>query len=104
MARWMAEQGEEFVPVPWRSSIALGPTATNNELKGFALPCRAVDGQYYDEGAGPHTFVDDLRHIFANGGFPQVGKYRRIEILRKMNGMADPQSLLDRLTDGLLPL
>jgi len=104
MSGMMRDRGQEYAPAERGSALYLGPCASNNEMKGFALPCDAVDAVYFNDGGGPIYFYEDLMHIFQCGGFPQLMKYVRHEGLRRALGMEEPRRILNHLTRGLEPL
>jgi hypothetical protein len=65
--------------------LPLGDYASNCDAKGFVLPCRAVDGNYYNDGGGPIGFVQDMRGAFDRGGFPAA----RYLVKRKVSLIPD---------------
>jgi hypothetical protein len=101
MSKMMKDRGEKYPPLESRSGLYLGPCASNNDMKGFLLPCDAVDAVYFDDGGGPVCFYEDLSNTFRCGGFPQLMKYIRHESLRSALGMKEPQRILDCLTRNL---
>lgn len=56
------ECGNNFLP--------FSTFASNCEPKGVWLPDGSVDPIIYDDGGGPVSFSQELRTIFATGGFP----------------------------------
>lgn len=104
MMQMMRERGETWTPEFTESFLPLGPCASNNSMIGFTLPCETVDATCYDDGGGPVTFLEHLRHVFECGGFPQLKKYIHYDSLRTLMGMDDPQSVFEYLTHGLEPI
>ena len=56
------EDGKHFLP--------FGTFASNCEPKGVWLPDHLIDPILYDDGGGPVSFSQELRNVFATGGFP----------------------------------
>ena len=48
--------------------VFTGPCASNNDMKGFALPCDAVDARYYDDGGGRPCSTASFRICSAGAG------------------------------------
>jgi hypothetical protein len=100
----MQERGEEYVPPVRGSFLALGPCASNNDMKGFELPCHSVDAVYFDDGAGPVYLYEDLRRTFEWGGFPQLAAYVQLPSICAAHGPDEPLRIRDRLKRDLEPL
>ncbi len=83
--------------------LALGPFASNCDPMGFWLPNSGVDGVFYNDGAGDTHFIDHLRTILQEGGFPfwrQYGKRHRHVLSARPN----LEEVLPILKGGLLPV
>jgi hypothetical protein len=82
--------------------LALGPRASNNDLKGFSCPCSAIDTVYYNDGGGDTLFVEDLRLAFATAGirFIFFGPPHMVARTPKPRR----QELLDTLVPRLTPI
>ena len=85
--------------------LPLGIWASNSNPKGFMLPCQSFDAEYFNDGAGPVYFVEDLRNAFQWGGFP------RWRLLLSGKKQAHPfrhipafETILPILRDGLAPI
>jgi hypothetical protein len=85
--------------------LPLGGWGSNSNPKGFSLPCESFDAEFYNEGAGGVSFVEELRTAFKWGGFPF---WRRLLTSKKQ---AQPvrfvpsfETILPILTDGLSPV
>ncbi len=84
--------------------LPLGSSASNNENKGFALPCDFMDTAFYDDGEVTH-FNEDLRYVIMSGGFRMLSPSYRSQMPRFMKlGHPDPVELQSLLTNDLQPL
>jgi hypothetical protein len=98
-----ASDGDD--PGRFKRFLPLGGWGSNSIPKGFWLPCESFDAEFYNEGAGGVSFVDELRTAFKWGGFPF---WRRLLTGKKQ---AQPvrcvpqfETILPVLTEGLLPI
>lgn len=91
------DQSARFLP--------LGGCASNNENKGFTLPCDLMDTEFYDDGEVT-CFNEELRYVIMSGCFPRLGStYFREQVPEFMRfGHPDPDSLLAFLTRDLQPI
>jgi hypothetical protein len=82
--------------------LALGPCASNNDLKGFHLPCSGIDDRYYNAGGGDVSFVADLRLTFAMGGlsFVYIGPRTSVAITPKQRR----EEIIAALVPKLMPI
>jgi len=92
-------------PSHFKRFLPLGTWASNSNPKGFLLPCKAFDAEFYNDGSGGVCFVEELRMAFKWGGFPfwrilLTGK-RQVQVLRCV---PEFERLLPVLTEGLLPI
>ena len=92
-------------PRRWKHFLPLGGWGSNSNPKGFWLPCHSFDAEFYNDGAGPVSFVEELRTAFRWGGFPF---WRRLLAGRSQ---AQPvrcipsfEAILPALTEGILPI
>lgn len=85
--------------------LPLGSIASNNDNKGFMLPCDLVDTRFYDDGELTH-FNEDLRYVIMSGCFPRLGSalYREQVPEFMKFGHPDPDELLAFLTCDLQPI
>ncbi|WP_442511293.1 hypothetical protein SH528x_002963 [Novipirellula sp. SH528] len=85
--------------------LPLGSCASNNENKGFTLPCDMVDAEFFNDGEVTH-FNEDLRYVIMSGCFPGLGSifYRENAPEFMRFGHPDPESLRAYLTSNLQPL
>lgn len=104
MTEVMETRGETYAVKDREFALYPGPYASNCDPKGFSLPSTEFDPEYYDDGAGPMTFYDDLKIIFKNGGFPHLAVYIHHEGIRDMLGMENPDALRDTLASDLIPI
>ena len=82
--------------------LPLGSIASNNENKGFALPCHLIDAEFFNDGEVTH-FNEELRYVVLSGGFPILGSdFYREKVPEFMRlGHPDPDSLMAFLTHDL---
>ncbi|MCR9118856.1 MAG: hypothetical protein NXI22_18120 [bacterium] len=80
----------------------LGSIASNNENKGFMLPCNLIDTTFYNDGELTH-FNEDLRYVILAGCFPRLGSvFFREKAPEFMKfGHPDPDELLAFLSRDL---
>ncbi len=85
--------------------LPLGSGASNNENKGFTLPCDFMDMEFFNDGEVTY-FNEDLRYVILSGCFPRLGsQFYREEVPEFMRfGHPDPESLLLYLTSELQPI
>ena len=85
--------------------LPLGAWGSNSMLKGFWLPQICFDAAFYNEGAGPIYFVEELRNAFQWGGFPRwqnlLTKKKQAHPLRHVPAF---ETILPILRDGLAPI
>jgi outer membrane protein assembly factor BamB len=83
--------------------LPLGTHASNEDAKGFRLPCDGIDGAYYNEGFGDEYFNMELRRAFEWGGFPYWSKLLKSPKYRSgFWYVPDFPRLLPILKEGLL--
>ncbi len=84
--------------------LPLGSSASNNDPKGFALPCDLIDAEFYNDGE-PTYFNEELRDVIRAGCFRMLSQGYREALPRFMQlGYPDPDALLAFLTRDLMPL
>ncbi len=96
--------GELQTPEEMSGFLPLGGVASNNDHKGFKLPCDRMDTQFYNDGELTH-FNEDLRYVILSGCFPRLTSvaYRENTPEFMSFGHPDPESLSNFLTNGLTP-
>jgi hypothetical protein len=89
----------------FKQFLPLGAWASNSNPKGFMLPSPAFDAEFFNDGAGPIYFVEDLRNAFQWGGFPRwrllLSGKKQAHPLRHIPAF---ETILPILRDGLKPI
>lgn len=82
--------------------LPLGSYASNNENKGFRLPCNLMDVEFFNDGEVTY-FNEDLRYVIMSGCFPTLSSmFHREKVPEFMRfGHPDPDSLVAFLTRDL---
>lgn len=85
--------------------LPLGSYASNNEDKGFMLPCDLMDAEFFNDGEVTY-FNEELRHVIMSGCFPNLScRLHRERVPEFMKfGHPDPESLHASLKSGLQPI
>ena len=96
--------GELKSPEEAARFLPLGGIASNNDYKGFKLPCDLIDTTFYNDGELTN-FNEDLRYVILSAGFPRLRSVAyRANVPEFMKfGHPDPEGLSNFLTDGLQP-
>lgn len=96
--------GELKPPEEMARFLPLGGVASNNDHKGFQLPCNLIDTTFYNDGELTH-FNEDLRYVILSGCFPRLKSlaYRENAPEFMSFGHPDPDSLSAHLTHELQP-
>jgi hypothetical protein len=83
----------------------LGGWGSNSIPKGFWLPSESFDAEFYNDGAGGVSFVEELRTAFTWGGFPF---WRTLLLGRKraypVRCVPRFDTILPVLTESLFPI
>ncbi|MFO0979175.1 MAG: hypothetical protein U0996_22385 [Planctomycetaceae bacterium] len=94
----------QFCKTPDESArfLPLGSFASNNENKGFMLPCELMDAEFFNDGEVTY-FNEELRNVILSGCFPNLGcRLHRERVPEFMKyGHPDPESLHSYLKSGL---
>lgn len=94
------EMNPDITPI-----LFTGGCASNNDGKGFELPCSAFDGVMYNDGGGDICMHDELRAAFLYAGFPILVAWEKYgDQLKYLYPRPNIERLLPLLTADLLPV